>query len=150
MPSIVRKKPKSGWDGQRVEQSIYLRDVGTYAVKVHVNGSQVRKTFPDIDSARAWRDEQIAKRPPKGEHVWGNGLRHLRRSTWGLAADEREDREATKQLIEKSPKLKETLGDREFLVVKLPDAPVVRERFSEGDLIPRVKRKTTELEEVYA
>jgi hypothetical protein len=131
MPSLVRKKPAHGWDGEKVEKGIWRRDSGSYSVKVSVNGKQHRSSFKTLAEARAFRDNLVStRRPPvRSNKLWGTGFH---------SADVAEDRKKTKVMIEKAPRRKRRISGRTYTVVSLPYiAPVAPTSWMDLRPIPR-------------
>lgn len=146
MPSLVRKKPKSGWDGKRVARSIFQRDIGTFQVKVAVNGKTHRATFATLEEAVQWRDEMQRKRLPRmgNRFLPGTGVSTLHRSTWE-PADYELDREAIRRQLSSGNRSTVERDGREFTLVELPYIPpVTRARWDDMSPLKALARISME------
>lgn len=119
MPSKVRKKPKGGWNGERVATSVYRRAGGTFCVSISVQGRNRQASFPTLKEAVAWRDEQKSARVPPRKRAWSAGINALHRSTWS-PEDVHADHDETRRMIESAPRRKQRINGRIFTVVSLP------------------------------
>ena len=111
-----RKKPETGWSGERVAKGIFHRPGGTYHVAISVKNQMRKKSFPTLEAAISWRDDQISSRP---QRAFSAGINALHRSTWS-PKDMRDDYDEIRRQIEKAPRTTETINGREFTVVHIP------------------------------
>ena len=120
MPSKVRRKPEGGWNGVRVAPGIFRRAGGTFNVAISVKNQTRKASFPTLEQAIAWRDEQKGNRVPS-RRAFSAGIGALHRSTW-MPEDVREDHENARRQLASANRSTVERDGREFTVVHLPDA----------------------------
>lgn len=98
---------------KRVAPNIVAREGGTFGVDVRIDGVQKRKSFPTLDEAIAWRDEQKAKRKPRERR---GGLK----TDLLMSPEETEARNGTRRMLATAPRTTEVIDGREWTVVHLP------------------------------
>lgn len=124
--SRARKKPEGGWNGPRVASGIYQRPGGTFNVAISVKNQTRKASFPTLEEAIAWRDEQKRERVPPRKRAFSVGIESVHRSTWE-PADYEIDRQNIREQLKKSPKTTTVRDGREFTLVRLPFSSPVRE-----------------------
>jgi hypothetical protein len=101
-----------------VEPLIYYTPAQKFQVRLRLNTVYKQATFSTIGEARKWKEEALAMRPKRDKN----------RGKPDLSAHKTEQRATVKEILAKAPRTQVVIDDVEYTVVRLPDAPIVRDK----------------------